>query len=413
MNVLRLAWKSLLNRRDTASLTVLTIAVSVALLLGVEKVRSHARLSFANTVSGTDLIVGARSGSVQLLLYSVFRIGNATSNVAWSSYTDISTWPSVRWAIPISLGDSHRGYRVMGTSTDYFEHFRYADKRRLGFSEGGPFAETLDAVLGAEVARKLGYRLGDELVVTHGIGTEGFDDHDNHPFKVTGILAPTGTPVDRTVHVGLAGIEAMHMNWNRVETDLRRARGQDLTPRQITAFLLGLDNRLAAFKLQRDINQYGAEPLLAIFPGVALQELWDLMRVGEQALRVVSILVAAAALAGLLAVSLAGLNERRREMAVLRSVGAGYRHVMGLLIMESALLTLVGIAMGVAMQNLALRALQPWIVERFGLLLPISLPTAGEWPLLGGLMTAGLLVGLVPAWRCYRNSLADGLSTRL
>ena len=297
--------------------------------------------------------------------------------------------------------------------TDYFEHFRYADKRRLGFSEGGPFAETLDAVLGAEVARKLGYRLGDELVVTHGIGTEGFGDHDNHPFKVTGILAPTGTPVDRTVHVGLAGIEAMHMNWNRVETDLRRARGQDLTPRQITAFLLGLDNRLAAFKLQRDINQYGAEPLLAIFPGVALQELWDLMRVGEQALRVVSILVAAAALAGLLAVSLAGLNERRREMAVLRSVGAGYRHVMELLIMESALLTLVGIAMGVAMQNLTLWALQPWIVERFGLLLPIGLPTAGEWPLLGGLMTAGLLVGLVPAWRCYRNSLADGLSTRL
>ena len=233
MNVLRLAWKSLLNRRDTASLTVLTIAVSVALLLGVEKVRSHARLSFANTVSGTDLIVGARSGSVQLLLYSVFRIGNATSNVAWSSYTDISTWPGVRWAIPISLGDSHRGYRVMGTSPDYFEHFRYADKRRLGFSEGGPFAETLDAVLGAEVARKLGYRLGDELVVTHGIGTEGFGDHDNHPFKVTGILAPTGTPVDRTVHVGLAGIEAMHMNWEpcRDRSPARSGSGPDPEPR--------------------------------------------------------------------------------------------------------------------------------------------------------------------------------------
>ena len=413
MKVLHLAWKSLRNRSGTASLTVLTIAVSVALLLGVEKVRSHARESFANTVSGTDLIVGARSGSVQLLLYSVFRIGNATSNIAWSSYSDISTWSGVRWAIPISLGDSHRGYRVMGTSADYFEHFRYADKRHLRFAEGRPFAETLDAVLGAEVASKLGYRMGDALVVTHGLGTDGFGDHDNHPFKVTGILAQTGTPVDRTVHVSLAGIEAMHINWNRVETDLRRARGQDLTPRRITAFLLGLDSRLAAFRLQRDINQYGAEPLLAIFPGVALQELWDLMRVGEQALRVVSILVAGAALAGLLSVSLAGLNERRREMAVLRSVGAGCRHVVGLLIAESALLTLLGIAMGVTMQGMTLGALQPWIVERFGLFLPIGLPGAGEWRLLGGLMAAGLLVGLVPAWRCYRNSLADGLATRL
>ncbi len=413
MNLLRLAWKSLLNRRGTALLTILTIAVSVALLLGVEKVRIHARTSFANTVSGTDLIVGARSGSVQLLLYSVFRIGNATNNIKWSSYTDIASWPGVRWTIPVSLGDSHRGYRVMGTSRDYFEHLRYADGRKLEFADGKPFDATLDAVLGAEVARELGYRVGDPLVVTHGIGTEGFGDHDDHPFTATGILAPTGTPVDRTVHVSLAGIEAIHINWNRIETDLRRARGEDLTPRQITAFMVGLDNRMAAFRLQRDINQYADEPLLAIFPGVALQELWDLMRIGEQALRVVSILVAAAALAGLLAVSLAGLNERRREMAVLRSVGAGYRHVMGLLIAESALLTGLGILIGLALQAAVLLLLQTWIVERFGLYLPPGLPGAGEWRLLGALLLAGLLVGLIPAWRGYRNSLADGLSTRL
>jgi putative ABC transport system permease protein len=413
MNMLRLAARSLWNRRSTASLTVLTIAVSVALLLGVEKVRTHARSSFANTVSGTDLIVGARSGSVQLLLYSVFRIGNATNNVAWSSFTDIASWRGVRWAIPMSLGDSHRGYRVLGTSTDYFEHFRYADERPLAFAEGGPFVDTRDVVLGAEVARKLDYGMGDRLIVTHGIGTDGFGDHAEHPFTVTGILAPTGTPVDRTVHVSLAGIEAMHLNLNRLDGDRRRMRGQDLTPTQITAFLLGLDSRLVAFRLQRAINDYSAEPLLAIFPGVALQELWDLMRVGEQALHVVAVLVAAAALAGLLSVSLAGLNERRREMAVLRSVGAGYRHIMALLIAESGLLTLLGIGLGTALQNLVLLVLQPWIVDRFGLLLPIGPPTSGEWLLLGTLLAAGLFIGLLPAWRCYRNSLADGLSTRL
>ena len=394
---------------------MLTIAVSVALMLGVEKVRLHARASFANTVSGTDLIVGARSGSVQLLLYSVFRIGNATNNIGWDSYQEIAALPGVRWAIPISLGDSHRGYRVVGTSTDYFEHFRYADKRRLEFSSGEPFAETYDAVLGAEVARQLGYRNGDQLVVAHGIGAEGLlEKHDDKPFTVSGILAPTGTPVDRSVHVSLAGIEAIHINWNQVETDPTLARSaNDLTPRSITAFMLGLDNRMLAFGLQRRINEFTGEPLLAIFPGVALQELWDLMRLAEQALRIVSVLVAAAAMAGLLAVSLAALNERRREMAILRSVGAGYPHVMGLLISESALLTAFGIGLGIALQNVLLLLLQPWIVESFGLLLPLGLPGAGEWLLLGGLQLAGIAVGLLPAWRGYRNSLADGLSTRL
>lgn len=415
MNLLMLAWKSLLNRRSTAVLTMVTIAVSVALMLGVEKVRHHARQSFANTVSGTDLIVGARGGSIQLLLYSVFRIGNATNNISWDSYQEITALPGVRWAIPISLGDSHQGYRVVGTTRDYFEHFRYANGRQLEFTEGRAFADTFEAVLGAEVARQLGYKSGDSMVVSHGIGDDRLlQGHDDKPFTVSGILAPTGTPVDRSVHVSLAGIEAIHINWNRVETDPTLIRSSsDLAPRAITAFMLGLENRLQAFTLQRKINEFTGEPLLAIFPGVALQELWGLMRVAEQALRIVAVLVAAAAMAGLLAVSLAGLNERRREMAILRSVGASYQHVMGLLVFESTLLTALGIGLGVMLQNLVLLILQPWLIDQFGLYLPLGLPGTREWALLGMLQIAGVAVGLLPAWRGYRNSLADGLSTRL
>ncbi len=415
MNLLHLARQSLLNRRGTASLTVLTIAVSVALLLGVEKIREHARESFANTVSGTDLIVGARSGSVQLLLYSVFRIGNATNNISWESYQEIIKKPGVRWAIPISLGDSHRGYRVVGTTVDYFEYFRYANKRSLEFAEGRAFSDTFETVLGAEVAERLGYQVGDSLVVAHGIGAEGLLElHDDKPFTVSGILRPTGTPVDRSLHVGLDGIEAIHINWNQVETNPLLARSEtDLKPRAITAFMLGLENRFQAFGLQRDINNFAGEPLLAIFPGVALQELWSMMRVAEQALRIVSVLVAVAAMVGLLAVSLAALNERRREMAILRSVGAGYRHVMGLLISESALLTALGIILGLLLQNVILLFLQPWLVDQFGLFIPFNFPRVEEWLLLAALQLAGIVVGLIPAWHGYRNSLADGLSTRL
>ena len=413
MKLLPLAWKSLLNRRGTALLTLVAIAVSVALLLGVEKVRINARASFANTVSGTDLIVGARSGSIQLLLYSVFRIGNATNNIAWENYQQIKAWRGVRWTIPVSLGDSHRGYRVLGTNRDYFEHFRYADKRPLQMHAGQPFSDTLDAVLGFEVAKALGYAVGDKIIVAHGVDSIGNSDHDDSPFTVVGILERTGTPVDRTVHVSLEGIEAMHLDWNKSSDALAARPANDLTPKSITAFFIGLENRMTAFSLQRKINEYQGEPLLAIFPGVALFELWDLMRVGEKALLVVSVMVVAAAMVGLLAVSLAGLNERRREMAILRSVGAGYRHIIALLVIESTLLTVLGILLGLVLLTLAILGMQSWLVGEFGLYLPLGWPGAGELKMIGLLLLAGILVGFVPAYLGYRNSLADGLSTRL
>ena len=194
----RLAVKSLLNRRATAGLTLVALAVSVMLVLGVEKVRTEAKASFAATISGTDLVVGARSGAIQLLLYSVFRIGNATNNISWQTYQEIAARKDVAWTVPLSLGDSHRGFRVLGTNQDYFKHYRYGRKKPLVFAEGKPFDDLFDAVLGADVARALGYKLGDPLIVAHGLGREGFSKHKDKPFRVAGILAKTGTPVDRT-----------------------------------------------------------------------------------------------------------------------------------------------------------------------------------------------------------------------
>ena len=213
MAILSLAVKSLRNRKFTVGLTLVSIALSVTLLLGVERIRNQARTSFTSTISGTDLIVGARGGPVQLLLYSVFRIGNATNNISWDSYREIAQLPQVNWSIPISLGDSHMGYRVLGTNGDYFEHFRFARHRKLQLAQGRVFADVYDAVLGAEVASARGYRIGDAIVIAHGAGDVSFIHHDDKPFRVAGILKKTGTPVDRTIHVRLAGIDAIHAGW--------------------------------------------------------------------------------------------------------------------------------------------------------------------------------------------------------
>ena len=418
MPILSLCIKSLLNRRTTAALTVLAIAVSVALLLGVEKVRSEAKASFANTISGTDLIVGARSGAIQLLLYSVFRIGNATNNISWESYRDIAERPGIAWTIPISLGDSHRGYRVMGTNDDYFRHYRYADKRPLDFTAGGPFEDLFDTVLGAEVAEQLGYKLDDPIVVDHGLGSAGFTKHEDKPFRVAGILARTGTPVDRTVHVSLEGIEAIHIDWQSgsripgLTISADEVRTMALRPKAITAFLIGLESRLKTFAVQRFINGYREEPLLAVLPGVALQELWDLMGTAEAALTAVSVFVVATGLLGMLTMLLASLNERRREMAILRSVGARPLQVFALFVTEATLLTLLGTILGLALLYLALVIAQPIVDTRYGLHLTIGLPAGRDFALLGLVIAAGFLSGAIPAFRAYRQSLADGMIVR-
>jgi len=421
MYLLRLALASLNNRRFTALLTVFSIALSVCLLLAVERVRNETRASFANTISGTDLVVGARSGSVNLLLYSVFRIGNATNNIRWDSYQRFAEHPRVDWAIPISLGDSHRGYRVMGTSTNYFGHYRYGRKQPLQLAEGRAFeGDPFEVVLGAEVASALGYQLDDSIVLAHGVARVSLVQHDDKPFRVVGVLQRTGTPVDRTLHISLEGMEALHVDWQNgmpargaARIDAEQARQLDLQPQQITAFLLGLNSKIATFTLQREINEYRGEPLLAILPGVALQELWSLMGTAEKALFVVSLFVVLTGLIGMLTAILTSLNERRREMAILRSVGARPWHIAALLIIEAFGLALAGTLLGLALLYLGIAVAQSPLQSLYGLYLPFAWPSSYEWSLLGAILLAALLMGSVPAWRAYRQSLADGLSIRL
>lgn len=416
--LLRLSLQSLANRRSTALLTILALAISIALFLGVERVRTGARASFANTIAGTDLIVGARSGSVQLLLYSVFRIGNATNNITWESYRDIADQPEVAWTVPISLGDSHRGFRVMGTTDAYFDHYRFRGNAPLTLAKGKRFDDLFDAVLGADVASDLGYKVGDPIVVAHGLGAVGFTKHEDMPFRVAGILAKTGTPVDRTVHVTLKAIEAIHVDWQSgarkpgKSTGADAVRAMDLTPKSITAMLVGVTSKLKTFKLQRRINEYPEEALLAVLPGVALQELWSLIGVAESALAGVSGMVVLTALIGMVAAILSSLSERRREMAILRAVGAGPSMVGCLMVLEAGTLALAGALSGTLLFLAGLAIAGPFVDQAYGLYLPFSLPSARELLILGGFVCAGVLSGIIPAIGAYRMSLADGMTVR-
>ena len=419
MNFLALTLKSMRSRRSTTVLTILVIAISVVLLLGVEKVRNEAKASFANTISGTDLVVGSRSGAIQLLLYSVFRIGDATSNITYDTYQQILTHPNIDWAVPLSLGDSHEGFRVVGTTTDYFERYKYGRGQALSFTEGRPFENLFDAVLGADVAQTLGYELTREIVLAHGTSEVSLLNHDDKPFTVVGILAKTGTPVDRSIHVSLEAIEAIHIDWeagvpipSRAVTS-EEVKELELTPNAVTAFLVGAKSKTGLFALQRAINEYNREPLLAILPGVALQELWGLLSVAERALLIISSFVVVSGFIGMLSSILSSLSERRREMAILRSVGARPWQIFALLSTEALLFTLLGCVLGLAALYTSLFALRPFIESEFGLFIAISPPSRYDLTLLAMVMVTGAVTGLVPAFLAYRNSLADGMTVKV
>lgn len=408
----KVAWKSLLSRKGSVIMSLLAIAVAIFVLLGIEHIRNQAKDSFASTVSGVDLIVGAKTGSLNLLLYSVFRMGAPTDNISWQAYEDIASDKAVAWSVPISLGDSHAGYRVMGTTTDYFEHFSYGNKRKLEIIEGNQFSGVFDVVLGSEVARSLNYELGGEIILAHGIVATSFNLHKNKPFTVVGILAATGTPVDQTLHVRLQGIEAMHQG-SQLSSGLPYGRAaqtvlneEELIPESITAFMLGLKSRMITFRVQRTINGFSGEPLLAILPGVALSELWQMVGMFENVLRLISMLVLVAAVLGLGAVLLASVRERSHEIHLLRVLGAPPLYLFLLIELEALLISVSGMLLGILGLYLCLVSVEDALFTRFGLRLDPSVFTFEGLVIMLLVLAASALAAAIPSIKVYTQARA-------
>jgi putative ABC transport system permease protein len=473
--IFRVAKQSLLHRKVSVMLTFLALVVSVSLLLSIEHIRKEAKSSFYRTVSGVDLIVGARTGQINLLLSSVFRVGANANSVSWESYQSIVANPQVEWSIPLSLGDSHKGFAVIGTTNAYFEHYRYGDKRQLSFEAGGRFTSSgesyssidsasnsengaakmptvsqhFDVVLGADAARQLNYKVGDEIIISHGVGKVSFSHHDDHPFTIVGILQFTGTPVDQGVHVGLNAIESIHTQGNSslskstmsraslkkpqdaeyadaehehehehrdkaapqpAHTPLETSNKQDSNkhalahPTQVSAFMLGLKSRIAVLQIQRQVNQSKLEPLSAIIPGVALGELWRLVGAVENVLRIISAAVLVASLLGLSTMLLASLRERRAEISVFRVMGAKPSFVFWLLQLEALSIALGASVFAVLLVTGVILLSNDWLLAEYGLSLSANILSVHTLSMIGVVLIATFVIALIPSIGAYRNA---------
>ncbi len=421
MILLQLAFKSLKNRWRTSLLTILSIGLSTVLLLSIERIRVTSEESFMGTISQTDLIVGARSGPLNLLLYSVFNIGSATNNVSYQTYEHYQKHPTVEWTIPYSLGDGHRGFRVVGTNEDFFKNYHFRGDHQIRIKEGEIFSNLWDVVVGSSVARELNYKLGDAIVIAHGVTRgEGILKHDNKPFKISGIMAATGTPLDRAVYMTLEGMEALHMDWQQGAPPLPN---QEIKPEAlsrdkikvgaITSFFLRTKSRIETLRLQREINNYNEEPLLAIIPGVVLGELWRGVGYFTTTLQIISFLVVIVGLSAMLISLLTSLNERRREMSILRALGANPKQIMGLLVFESVVLTILGIFVGLVFSITLIGLFGPVLESNFGIVIHALHFTVNEVKYFLIILFLGVFAGLWPAVRAARQALKDGLTIRL
>ena len=410
--LLSFAVSSLRSRTKSVVLTFLSLFISISVLLSVEHIRMQAQDSFNRTVSGVDLIVGAPSGQLNLMLYSIFRMGSPTNNIDYQSFEMLEKDDQVNWAIPISLGDSHHGFRVLGTNQTYFDHFKYGDKQPLSFTAGKPFAGVFDAVIGADVAKTLGYKVGDKVVIAHGLGAVSFTKHDASPFTITGILAPTGTPVDKTMHVSLAGIEAMHLPKPQLQEILKAPDDETnplIQPDSVTAVLLGLNSKFATFTLQRTLNNYDGDRLMAILPGVAMAELWQMMSSIENILRVISVLVLVSSLFGLATMLLASMQQREKEIAVLRILGAGAGTVFTLILTEALLIAGIACAASVGVLTVVFATLKGWLASNYGLFIDANLFNQHTLMISGAVLVAALVTSVIPAIDAYRSAIHSKL----
>ncbi len=413
-----LTFKSLKNRKFTSFLCVVSIALSVTLFLGIERIRNGARDGFTNTISKTDLIIGAKGGPLQLLLYTVFHIGSAVNNIKMSTYNDIIKNPQVEWAIPISQGDAYKGFRVVGTDENFFKHYQFRGDQKVSFSEGRAPADTFDVVIGSEIAKKFKHKLGDPIVISHGISSVSLMNHDQTPFKIIGVLNPTQTPIDTAVYITLQGMEAIHFGWESgvpsgEAINPERFKKENIQISQLTSFMVKLKSRIAVLRIRRMIDQYEAEPIMAIIPALSLQEMWETIGYVEQVLFLVSLFVLIGGMMSILIALYTSINERRREMAILRSLGASSLHIFLLLLYESSILVLSGCLTGVIALYGILFFVRPWLESNFSIYLPIEMLSKAELSYLGLIFIMGSLAGLIPAIKAYLNSLKDGLTIKI
>lgn len=393
MNLPAVSLAYLRARPLNAALNVLLLALGVATVVVLLLVSRQVEQRMHADARGIDLVVGAKGSPMQLVLAAVFHIDIPGGNIPLDEAKKIAAHRAVKQAIPMALGDSYKGHRIVGTTHDYPAHYG------ARIAAGGLWAKPMQAVLGAETARMTGLGIGAKFAGAHGMGGDAGEGeaHEGTPYEVVGVLAPTGTVLDRLVLTGVESVWAVHGTEKEKDAD-----------QEITALLVRYATPLAAATLPRQVN---ANPYLqAGSPAYESARLFRMIGVGVEVLRAFGVvLMLAAGLSVFIALTNA-LEERRYDLAVMRMLGAGRGKLFGLLVLEGLMLALLGAALGLVLGHGATGVVGAMLEARNQPPLTGLIWLNEEWWIAGGALAVGLAAALVPAWRAGRADVAGVLA---
>ena len=386
----------------TAGLNALMLAIGMAIITVLLLFAQQLEERLERDARGIDLVVGAKGSPLQLILSSIFHIDVPTGNIPMEDAQWVREHPLVEQAIPLALGDSFRGVRIVGTEPAYIAH--YSGRLR----EGSLWEDHHGAVLGAAAAARTGLATGDVFHGVHGITSERAEGgvvHTNHPYRVSGILEPTGSVLDRLILVSVESVWKVHApgeHWSRPgDMELTAAE------RYLTALLVRYRTPLAAAMLPRLVDARG--PLQAASPPREMARLLQMLGIGLETLRLFGWLLVVMAGAGFFATLYHALRERRYDLALMRVLGATRRRVVGLLLLESMLLAGVGAVIGLALGHAVAEILGRTVHQAGELGIGGGVVLPELMLLLGAALLVGLAAGLLPAWQAYRTDIADTL----
>lgn len=399
-NTVMFAWRYLWSRPLAAALNLLLLTLGLASITFLLLVSHQISQAFDRDVAGIDVVVGAKGSPMQLILSGVFHLDVPTGNVPLAAVKALEANPQVAKIIPISLGDSFRGYRIVGTTPEYIRHYD------AQLAQGTLWAKPMQAVVGAQVARQTGLKVGDSFSGTHGLGGGG-EEHKLSPYVVSGILADSHTVLDRLVLTTTESVWQVHETDTALDDDDRKVLEED---REITLALIQYKSPLAAVTFPRYINS--STEMQAAAPALEITRLLSMVGVGTDVLRALAgVLLLTAGLSVFIALW-GAVRERRADLALLRMLGAPPAKVAGLLLCEALWLALLATVLGV-LAGQGLTALLAWALqlEKSVLIGALSWPVElVSVPVLA--FGVALASALLPAWEAYRVSVFELLQSR-
>jgi putative ABC transport system permease protein len=405
MNMFKLSWKYLISKPLSTGLNILLLALGLAIITVLILIQDQFENKMTKDAEGIDLVVGAKGSPLQLILSSIYHIDFPTGNIDMSDAMALSKNRLVKNIIPLGLGDNFQGYRIVGTNHDYLA--LYSAKMEFGNAWEKPF----DVVLGSEVANKLGLKLGDEFIGSHGIGSSSHE-HDEHPYTITGILAPMGNVLDKLILTSIESVWYTHdedHDHKKFEAPVAKSGFPETEEeREVTSLLIQYRNPMAAVQLPRFINSKSA--LQAASPSFEISRLFELLGVGVKLVQGLAIVIIVIAGLGIFIALYNSLKERKYDLAVMRTLGATSGQLFVHILLEGVILTLLGAIVGIAIGHLFLSVLVMQNEQgAIGGLTAAVFLKQEVWIIVYAIIV-GIVASLIPAWNAYQTDIAKQLT---